>query len=75
MALSSVADSLPEGSAEVTFSSMSNGTGQITGPSASRVEEEEEEDEGGSWVSGTTVAEGVASSFSLAPSPAASFCF
>lgn len=77
VALSSVADSLPECSAEVTFSSMSSGTGRTTGPSASREEEveEEEEDEGGSWVSGRIVVEGGASSFSLPPSPDASFCF
>ncbi len=75
VALSSVADSLPECSADVTFSSMSSGTGRTTGPSVSREEEEEEEDEGGSWVSGRIVAEGGASSFSLPPSPDASFCF
>jgi len=74
VALSSVADSLPECSADVTFSSMSSGSGR-TGPSASREEEEEEEEEGGSWLSGRTVVEGVASSFSLPPSPDASFCF
>lgn len=76
VALSSVADSLPECSAEVTFSSMSSGTGRTTGPSASREEvEEEEEDEGGSWASGRMVVEGGVSSFSLPPSPDASFCF
>lgn len=74
VALSSVADSLPECSADVTFSSMSSGTGRTTGPSVSG-EEEEEEDEGGSWVSERIVVEGGMSSFSLPPSPDTSFCF
>lgn len=75
VALSSVADSLPECSADVTFSSMSSGTGRTTGLSVSR-EDEEEEEEGGTCVSGRMVAEeGGVSSFSLPPSPDASFCF
>ena len=75
VALSSVADSLPECSADVTFNSMSSGTGRTTGTSVSREEDEEEEDEGGSWVSGRIVVGGGPSSFSLPPSPDASFCF
>lgn len=69
--LSSVADSLPDCSAEVTFSS----TLSSDGPSAS-TEEEEDVDEGGSGFSRFTV-EGV-SFLSLAPnvpSGEASFCF
>lgn len=70
--LSSVADSLPECSAEVTFKSASSGTGRASDPSASRGEDEAD---GGSGASGRTAAEGGASSFSLPPSPGASFCF
>lgn len=44
VALSSIADSLPECSAEVTFSSMSRATGRTPGPSAVSEEEEEEHD-------------------------------
>lgn len=68
VALSSVADSLPDCSAEVTFNStLISDTNRRGGPSTSK-----EEEDGGSWFSGVMV---VGASSSSPPSRLASFCF